>query len=160
MDDKFKEWDKQLAEVDRVIGKAPPPKPAPSPKAIGAGTQAPAAAQPQKGRGGALARPPAAAPAGRGVGISVRVAVTAALAAALAVWPFAHPCGLWLAAHLGAVGVVLASGAWATVSTWQRRMPKAHAVALLTVLTGLVLVAVEVLPRIGYAARSLEWTCR
>jgi hypothetical protein len=64
-----------------------------------------------------------------------------------------------LAAYLAAIGVVLVSGVWGTVSAWRLRLPKTHAVALLTLLGGLTLVALEVLPRIGYASTTLTWTC-
>ena len=152
MNDKFKKWDKKLAEVDRAIArlptKAPPEssKPASTKPATSAPAQAPV-------------RAPAAPPPVRPLGVWVRVGLTAVLALALTQWPFARACGLGLAAYLATVGVVLVSGMWGTVSAWQLRLPKTHALALLTLLGGLTLVALEVLPRIGYASTTLTWTC-
>jgi len=48
---------------------------------------------------------------------------------------------------------------WGAVSTWRLRLPKTHVLALLTLLGGVTLVALEVLPRIGYAGTMLTWTC-
>jgi len=48
--------------------------------------------------------------------------------------------------------VIIVGGLWVAVSTWRARLPKMHMVSLLIVLIGLVLVATEILPRVGYAA--------
>ena len=150
MNDKFKEWDKKLAAVDRAItrlpAKAPSESSTPAPTQPGASAPAPARVR---------------APAARvhPLGVWVRVGLTAVLALALTQWPFARACGLGLAAYLVAIGVVLVSGVWGAVSTWRLRLPKAHALALLTLLGGLTLVVLEVLPRIGYAGKMLTWTC-
>jgi len=147
--DKFEEWDKKLAQVDKAISRLPAKGPAPG--------QEPQVAKP--------AAPPASParaavrPAGRPLGVWVRVGLTALLAAALTQWPFARACGLGLYGYLGAVGLVIGSGMWGAASTWRLRLPKAHALALLTVLAGLVLLALEVLPRVGYASQVLRWTC-
>jgi hypothetical protein len=140
--DKFEEWDKKMAEVDRAISRLPAKTRPESPKPV-----------PEK--------PDASAPASlvRPLGVWVRVGLTAVLALALTQWPFAQACGLGLAAYLAAVGVVLVSGVWGAVSSWRLRLPKTHALALLTLLGGLTLVALEVLPRIGYAGATLTWTC-
>ncbi len=142
MTDKFEEWDKKMAEVDRAISRLPAKTRPESPKPV-----------PEK--------PDASAPASlvRPLGVWVRVGLTAVLALALTQWPFAQACGLGLAAYLAAVGVVLVSGVWGAVSSWRLRLPKTHALALLTLLGGLTLVALEVLPRIGYAGATLTWTC-
>ncbi|NNG14838.1 MAG: hypothetical protein HKM89_00065 [Gemmatimonadales bacterium] len=156
MNDKMKEWDKKLAEVDRAIAKLPAKAPPESTKPAPAKPDASAPAPRQ-----VPARAPAArvSPRLRPLGVWVRVGLTAVLALALTQWPFAHACGLGLAAYLGAVGVVLVSGVGGAVSTWRLRLPKAHALALLAILGGLALVALEVLPRIGYAGTDLTWTC-
>jgi len=155
--DKFDEWDKKMAEVDRAIAKLPakaPPqsaKPAPAkPTSAKPDASAPAPAPARVRAPAALVRP---------LGVWVRVGLTAVLALALTQWPFAQACGLGLAAYLAAVGVVLVSGGWGAVSAWRLRLPKTHALALLTLLGGLTLVAFEVLPRIGYAGTTLTWTC-
>ena len=154
MNDKFKQWDKKLAEVDRAIArlptKAPPESSKPASTKPAASAPAQASVRAPAVRGPAPVRP---------LGVWVRVGLTAVLAVALTQWPFAQACGLGLAAYLAAVGVVLVSGVWGTVSAWRLRLPKTHALALLTLLGGLTLVALEVLPRIGYASTTLTWTC-
>jgi hypothetical protein len=49
------------------------------------------------------------------------------------------------------------------VWTWRHRAARAHTLSLLIVLWGLVLAAVEVLPRTGYARPSADrpaaWAC-
>jgi hypothetical protein len=149
--DKFEEWDKKLAEVDRVISKLPaksaPAGPAPAAKQPGSPAAAPrAAAPPARAAGGPLS-------------VWIRVGLTAILAVALTQWPFAMACGLGLYGYLAAVGLVIGSSLWGAVSTWRRRLPKAHILALLSFLGGLTLLALEVLPRVGYATHVLAWTC-
>ena len=46
-----------------------------------------------------------------------------------------------------------------TVRSWHTRVGLAHVLSLSSLLWGLGLVAHEVLPRIGYAAKTLAWTC-
>jgi hypothetical protein len=42
-------------------------------------------------------------------------------------------------------------GLWVGFTTWRARLAKMHVLSLLILLAGLVLIAAEVLPRIGYA---------
>ena len=92
-------------------------------------------------------------------GAALRLSLVIALAAGVAFWPYAHACGLGLFAFLAVETVVLLGGLWTIVYTWRGRMAKAHAVALLVVLWGLVLIGTEVLPRVGYARATATWTC-
>ena len=59
-------------------------------------------------------------------------------------------------------GVVAASGLWSAVWTWRHRSARGHTLSLLLILWGLVLGAMEVLPRIGYAKTEspVTWGCR
>jgi hypothetical protein len=41
---------------------------------------------------------------------------------------------------------------WVGITTWRARLPRLHVLSLLITLGGLILLAGEVLPRIGYAA--------
>ena len=54
-------------------------------------------------------------------------------------------------------------GLWSSVWTWRHRTARAHVLSLLLVVWGLVLGAIELLPRVGYAkpdpARPAGWTC-
>jgi hypothetical protein len=74
-------------------------------------------------------------------------------------WPYSHGCGIKLFLYLGAAGLVVVAGLWGAISSWRRRMGLAHSFALIVVLTGLVLVAREVLPRVGYARQASTWIC-
>ncbi len=85
-------------------------------------------------------------------GGGARLILVFALFAALAVWPYERACGLGLFEYLGVEVVIIVGGLWVALTTWRYRLPKMHTLSLLIVLTGLILMAVEVLPRIGYAA--------
>jgi hypothetical protein len=84
-------------------------------------------------------------------GAGARLILVFALFGALAVWPYANDCGSGLFGYLGAEAVIVAGGLWVAFTTWRARLPKLHVLSLLIVLTGLVLIAAEVLPRTGYA---------
>ena len=93
----------------------------------------------------------------------MRVAIVVALAAAIVFWPYRRDCGVGLFTYLGAEGMVVAGGLWLMTCTWRHRMARMHGVALVTMLWGLMLVAHQVLPRVGYAksdpASPSRWTC-
>ena len=151
MTDKFEEWDKKLAEVDKVISKLPaksaPTGPGPAAKQPGSPPAAErAAARPARAVAGPLS-------------VWIRVGLTAILAVALTQWPFAMACGVGLYGYLAAAGLVVGSSLWGAVSTWRQRLPKAHILALLALLGGLTLLGLEILPRIGYANHVQAWTC-
>ena len=97
------------------------------------------------------------------LGVAARLALVLALAGAMVFWPYAAPCGTRLAGYLAAVGMVGVSGLWVSARTWQYRMAKTHALALLVVLWGLTLGAAQVLPRVGYARvdaqHAAQWRC-
>jgi hypothetical protein len=85
-------------------------------------------------------------------GGGARLVLVFALFVALAVWPYERSCGVGLFEYLGVELVIIVGGLWVALTTWRYRLPKMHTLSLLIVLTGLILLAVEVLPRIGYAA--------
>jgi hypothetical protein len=149
-----RDWDKELAEIDKLIaagaGDAPPPA---MPTARG---RAPAAAG-----AGAAATPRGLAPAGGRAALATwaRLLLGILLGAAMTQWPYVHGCGLPLAAYLlGVMAVMVASG-WSLVASWRARAALAHALALGLLLWGLALAAREVLPRVGYAAQTAGWVC-
>ena len=146
-----RDWDKELAEIDKLIGKAPGPAPS-SPVARAPGAKPPALVA------GAAPSAPIRRSGGAG-GTWLRVGLGAALGVGMTQWPYAHTCGLWLGLYLGAVSAVALSGLWGAVSSWRRRIPAAHLLSMAVVLWGLVLVADVVLPRTGYAAQTLTWLC-
>ena len=131
-----RDWDKELAAIDRAIERAPLSPSAPAPTDV------------------ALA--PARGSAGRAW---ARLARVVALGAALPFWPYARGCGVGLLLYLGAVAVLLAAGTWAAAHAWRHRRAAAHVLALAAIAWGAVLAAREVLPRIGYARVTETWTC-
>lgn len=144
-----RDWDKELADIDKVIARMPSQGAAPAPST-------PAAALP----GARTAAPPA--PSGgkmAAVTTWLRVILGVALAVGITQWPYASACGLNLMVYLGAIGVVVLAGLWSSISSWRRRLGFAHTLSLLVLLWGLVLAAREVLPRAGYAKHVRTWSC-
>ena len=93
----------------------------------------------------------------------VRLALATALAVGILFWPYPSRCGVGLAGYLMAVSAVTVGGLWSSVWTWRHRTARAHVLSLLLVIWGLVLGAMEILPRTGYAkpdsARPVGWVC-
>ena len=96
-------------------------------------------------------------------GVLARLLLATALAIGIMFWPYEARCGLQLAYYLAAVVAVTASGVWSAVWSWRHRSGRAHTLSLLLIIWGLVLGAMEILPRVGYAAPTLErpatWSC-
>jgi putative flippase GtrA len=96
-------------------------------------------------------------------GVFARLALAVALGVGILFWPYSARCGLGLAAFLGAVAALIVGGVWSSVWTWRHRAARAHTLSLLLVLWGLLLAAVDVLPRTGYAiptaAHPAGWAC-
>jgi hypothetical protein len=150
-----RDWAKELAKIDKqlegISDDALLPTPAPKPGS-------PPAAQ-------AAAKAEAKAIQARTstLGVMLRLALAVLLGVAMLFWPYEARCGLGLAGYLGAVGAVMLAGGWSAVWSWRHRAGKAHTLSLLLVIWGLVLGAMEILPRVGYAkpdpARPITWTC-
>lgn len=86
------------------------------------------------------------------IGSTARLILVLALGVALVMWPYSRVCGSGWFGYVGVEGVIIAGGLWVAITTWRARLAKLHVLSLTIVLAGLVLVAAEVLPRIGYAA--------
>ena len=138
-----RDWDKELADIDKVIARTPA-GPAPVPAAQGKAT--PALPSAPVGRKAALAT-------------WLRVLLGALLAVGMTQWPYGHGCGLSLFLYVGATASVVVAGLWSSISSWRRRMGLAHTLALVITAWGMVLLAREILPRTGYAKQALHWTC-
>jgi hypothetical protein len=97
------------------------------------------------------------------LGVFARVVLAVALGIGMLFWPYAARCGAGLFAYLGATVAVIGAGVWTSVWTWRHRSGKAHVLSLLLVTWGVVLGAIEVLPRVGYAkptaAHPATWMC-
>lgn len=141
-----RDWDKELAEIDKVIAKQPVL--APKPAAPGNPAAAPVARS---------------APAARGRDALtgwIRVLLGVAVAAGVTLaWPYRHNCGLPLYGYLAAAGGVVLAGLWGAVASWKRRMGLAHLLALLVSLTGVALVTRVIVDRSGYPKTPSTWTC-
>ena len=97
-------------------------------------------------------------------GVFARLVLVTLLGVAMLFWPYDARCGVGLAAYLAATAVVAIGGVWTASWTWRHRAARAHVLSLLILAWGIVLAAVEVLPRAGYAiptdARPGIWACR
>ncbi len=96
-------------------------------------------------------------------GAASRVVLVLSLGLAMNAWPYDRACGVGLFGYLAASTAIVAGGFWATVGTWRGRAPNLHALALLAVAWGMVLIGAQVLPRVGYAkldpGARLAWRC-
>lgn len=164
------EYQKQAAEVERLLRKlrpdppeavtAPigPPRtrsgpagsPAYRPRPMAAGGARPSAA----GRPGAR---PVMRPLPSPLGVWARVGLGLVLAAAMFLWPY-RACGLHLVPYFAAAAMVLVAGAWAGEASWRRRMGLAHTLAILILLAGAAVAARPLLPHV-YDAAEATWRC-
>ena len=86
------------------------------------------------------------------IGAGARLVLVFALYTALAIWPYDNQCGSGLLGYLAVETVIVVGGVWVAFTTWRYRLPKMHTLSLFIILAGLILIAAEVLPRVGYAA--------
>lgn len=147
MSDPPRDWDKELAKIDRAMARLPEPAAGP-----------PGPARPQPAPAGTGPPPQHAGPRAATT-TWLRVLLVLTLAVAMPLWPYPKGCGFGLFVYLAAASVVVLAGVWAAVSTWHRRRAVGHILAILVMLWGLGLVAAEVLPRVGYARAAIRWTC-
>jgi hypothetical protein len=143
------DWDAELKKIDRQLESMSDSALIPAPA-----KGAPPAAKAQVA---------AERAATRTWGAFLRLALATALGVGILFWPYSHRCGIGAAAYIAAITAVAAGGLWSSVWTWRHRTARAHVLSLLLVVWGLVLGAVELLPRTGYAkpdpARPTGWTC-
>ena len=143
--EKERDWDRELAEVDRLLNQLPThqaEQAAAATKRAAAPPSARAPGQPTS-RAGTWARV--------GLGLLIGIGMTQ--------WPYTHGCGLKLFIYLGGVFTVIVAGVWSGLSSWKRQMGLAHILSQGLVIWGLVLAAREVLPRVGYASDAATWFC-
>jgi hypothetical protein len=97
------------------------------------------------------------------LGVWARLGVVGILSAAILSWPYGKSCGVGLAMYLVATIMIIVGGVWVVACTWTCRMARTHALAMLVSLWGVGLIALEVMPRIGYAktdpAHPAAWLC-
>jgi hypothetical protein len=153
MTEQPRNWDRELADIDRTIEKQGAPAPHGSPPALPPG----GAVGPPTRLPGSTAAPPAAR--GSVARTWFWVALAVLLAAALPLWPYGKSCGLQLFFYLGAATLALLAGATGALNSWRTRRGLAHLISLLVVGFAGVMGAREVLPRVGYAAEAATWLC-
>jgi hypothetical protein len=143
------DWDAELKKIDRQLESMSDSALIPSP--------------PKSASPAARTEVAAERAATRTWGAFLRLALATALGVGILFWPYPKQCGVELAGYLAAVTAVTAGGLWSSVWTWRHRTARAHVLSLLLVTWGLLLGAVEVLPRIGYAKgdplRPLGFNC-
>jgi hypothetical protein len=146
--DQPRDWDKELAAIDKVMAKT-------------ATSPAPPSAPAQRGGGGAVHAPVGGGAVGKRAALTtwIRAGLGLLLTAAVLQWPYAHRCGLGLMLYLGAATMVVIAGSWTMIISWKRRQGWAHLAGLGVFLGGLALVASVLLPRLGYMATALPWMC-
>lgn len=148
MSEQPRDWDKELAAIDKVMAQSAVSPAAPSVPA-------------QRGGGMPATAPAPRVPVGKRAAMTtwIRAGLGVLVAAAVLQWPYAHRCGLGLMLYLGSAGMVSVAGGWTMLVSWHRRQGWAHLAGLAVFLGGLALVATVLLPRLGYAATVLPWMC-
>jgi hypothetical protein len=136
MTEEPRNWDKELADIDKAMARQPVPAPP-----GGAGMPTP----PSQRRFVALTW--------------FWTGLALVLALALPLWPNDKSCGIRLVFFLGAAGIALLMGILGALSSWSYRRGLAHLLSLLAIVWAGIMAAREILPRAGYAKEELHWTC-
>ncbi|HET7470206.1 MAG TPA: hypothetical protein VFJ81_11045 [Gemmatimonadales bacterium] len=145
MSDQPRDWDRELADIDRLMAKQGAPTGSPTPAPMSPRGPLPAGPAPVRRRSVALTW--------------FWVVLAIALALALVLWPYQKACGLQLFFFLGAAGVALIVGCLGALNSWAHRRGFAHILSLLVILWAGIVAAREILPRVGYARDARTWTC-
>ncbi|HVH67696.1 MAG TPA: hypothetical protein VM716_07510 [Gemmatimonadales bacterium] len=149
--EKERDWDKEMAEVDRLLKRLPGADPT-----LGRGAE-PTVRRPAVS-GGVITVPGGRAPGGGRLGTWVRVVLGVLIGVGVTpgVWPYTHGCGLRLIFYLLGLTTLIATGVWTSLSSWKRRLGFAHVISQILIIWGILLAAGEVLPRMrGDAAAVL-----
>jgi uncharacterized membrane protein len=96
------------------------------------------------------------------IGIWVRLILIAALGVSLFWWPYGRHCGMPLAGYLISNGVVIIGALSLAIRTWRDRLSWAFLCSTLCVCLAWTVIALNVLPRLGYApvgGTSAAWSC-
>ncbi|MFL5575921.1 MAG: hypothetical protein ACJ79S_08145 [Gemmatimonadaceae bacterium] len=147
-----RDWNKELAKIDRQLENVSDAALFPTPRGGGSATAPTAAAAEVQEKRRTTST----------FGVFFRLLLSLAAGIGMIFWPAAGRCGLELLGYLAACALVTVSGVWSAVWTWRHRAGRAHLVALLLVVWGIALAAVEILPRVGYAVPTPErsmWGC-
>lgn len=150
--DKEHDWDREMAEVDKLLKKLPEADPT-------LGRDAPTVPRAYPAHPAQFTSAPGPASARARLTTWFRVGLGLLLGVGMLVWPYSHVCGLKLLFYMIGASTVIVAGVWGGISSWRRRLGLAHLLSLAVVLWGLALVAGVVLPRLGYTDRPAIWFC-
>lgn len=147
-DQKDRDWDREMREVDKLLAKLPEADPT-----LGRGVPTiPVSPRPVVGGAPAPAR-------GRAwVTTWMRVGLGLALGIGMLAWPYGHSCGLKLVFYLIGATTVTVAGVWGALSSWRRRLGWAHALSIVLIIWGLGLAGRQLLPRM-YGKQPIPFFC-
>lgn len=164
-----RDWEKELAKIDKQLASMPDeallPPAQPSQPSQPAGTGMPRGSTGVAPRSAPGAPVALGTPSGKGrLWAYTKLAVAVAAGVGIWFWPWPARCGGPLLGLIGAGAGVALLGVWSAFGTWRHRMGRAHLLSLLVFGSGAILVAREVLPRVGYAESSFDrparWSCQ
>ena len=146
-----RDWDKELAKIDKQLASISDdallgPTPVQIPAKGKGGVPAKSTPAPKAEKRAAAVREPTETKAWA---VYLRLLIAIALGVGIFWWPYQTRCGAGLAGYLAANVAVIVGGLWSAVWTWKHRAARSHTLSLLIVLLGMVLGAIQVLPRIG-----------
>ena len=152
-DQKERDWDREMREVDKLLAKLPEADPA-----LGRGVPT-VPVSPRLAVGGVAGGAVPGPARGRAwVTTWLRVGLGLALGVGMLAWPYGHACGLKLTFYLIGATTVTVAGVWSALSTWRRRLGWAHALSIVLTIWGLALAGPQVLPRI-YGKQPIPFFC-
>ncbi len=147
MSERPRDWDKEMADIDKAIAKQGTSPATPASSGGPAYPPARSVAEPQRTSRG-------------GVALTwFWVVLGIALGSALLLWPYDKSCGLPLAFFFGASLTTAVFALLGAFSAWAHRRGFAHLLSLVVLVWAAVAAAREILPRTGYAKESLTWLC-
>ncbi len=165
-----RDWERELADIDRRLGAVP--NPADAPARSGAPVLPPTPAEPARRTTEPPTTPPRSigtpAPTGRRswraqLALLFRLVLGVAAVAALIYWPYSTRCGVELGYYLGLVAALGLVGVATSTSAWRHRAAIIHLLGLAMLAGAITLGAREILPKVGYAIPSLAhpatWSC-
>ncbi|PYP11637.1 MAG: hypothetical protein DMD59_02240 [Gemmatimonadetes bacterium] len=142
---KERDWDREMREVDKLLAKLPEADPT-----LGRGVPTVPVSRPAvPGTAGAGAFQPAG-PARGGAWLTtwIRVGLGVALGVGMLFWPYAHGCGWALIVYLLGPTAVTVAGVWSGLTSWKRRLGIAHTLSIILIIWGLALAGRQLLPRV------------
>jgi len=151
-----RDWDKELADIDKLI--AANPAAAPLPAKAGKGGPAPAHGERRASRVGPSVS------GGSGRRESLASVIWFLLATLLGVgltflWPYTRGCGTGLYAYLSSIGAFTLASTWSIIWSWRTRRASVHFLSIVLLGWSAFLAMREILPRVGYARVHANWTC-